>query len=102
MSELLKIDSGTLLVFASILLATIVAGLIRVEKGTTRADRMLAAQLFGTASVGILILLSVALDMPSLLDVALAFALLSAIAASAFVKRVWRPDQEVAGEEDKR
>lgn len=86
------------IVVAVALFATFLAGLVRVERGPTRADRMLAAQLFGTSSTGILILLSQALDMPSLLDVALSFALLSAVAAVAFVKRVWRPDEERSGD----
>lgn len=75
--------------FAVALLATIIVGLLRVERGPSPADRMLAAQLFGTSGVAMLLLLSVGLDMPSLRDVALVFALLAALTVVAFVKRAW-------------
>lgn len=75
--------------FAAALLATIIIGLVRVERGPSPADRMLAAQLFGTSGVAMLLLLSVGLDMPSLRDVALVFALLAAMTVVAFVKRAW-------------
>lgn len=75
--------------FAAALLGTIFIGLVRVERGPSPADRMLAAQLFGTAGVAMLLLLSVGLDMPSLRDVGLIFALLAAMTAVAFVKRAW-------------
>ena len=77
--------------FASLLLVSIIVGLARVERGPTPADRMLAAQLFGTTGVAILLLLSEAMDAPALRDVALVFALLAAMAAVAFVKRAWHP-----------
>jgi multicomponent Na+:H+ antiporter subunit F len=53
---------------------------------------MLAAQLFGTAGVAILVLLGFALDIPALIDVGLVFALLSAIAAVAFVRQHRLPE----------
>lgn len=68
------------------LLANIAAGLVRVVRGPSEADRMLAAQLFGTTGVAILLLLSGATAQPALIDVALVFALLSAVAAVAFVR----------------
>jgi len=68
------------------LLANIAAGLVRVVRGPSEADRMLAAQLFGTTGVAILLLLSGATAQAALIDVALVFALLSAVAAVAFVR----------------
>lgn len=76
--------------FALILLLTIIAGLVRIQRGPTPADRMLAAQLFGTTGVAILLLLAQGLAMPVLRDVALVFALLAAVAIVAFVQRFWR------------
>jgi multicomponent Na+:H+ antiporter subunit F len=76
---------------ALFLLLTVVAGLIRILRGPTPADRMLAAQLFGSTGVAILLLLSKSFQTPALLDVALVFALLAAIAAIAFVRRFWEP-----------
>lgn len=72
---------------ALFLLLNLAAGLWRVVRGPTAADSMLAAQLFGTTGVGVLLLLAAAADLPPLRDVALVFALLAALAAIAFVKR---------------
>jgi len=74
---------------ASFLLANLAAGLWRVMRGPTAADRMLAAQLFGTTAVAVLLLLAEAMGDASLRDIALVFALLAAVAAVAFVQRVW-------------
>ena len=70
-----------------VLLVSLFVGLVRVTVGPTPADRMLAAQLMGTTGVGVLLLLAQALSHPALRDVALVFALLSAVAAVAFVQR---------------
>lgn len=67
------------------LLLSILAGLIRVFRGPAPAERMLAAQLFGTAAVAILLVLSQLMAMPALLDVAMVFALLAAVTLVAFV-----------------
>jgi multicomponent Na+:H+ antiporter subunit F len=74
---------------AVFLLLNILAGLVRVLRGPTPADRMLAAQLFGTTGVAILLLLAQAFSAPALRDVALVLALLSAVAVTAFVRRAW-------------
>ena len=79
-----------LLACAVVVLLTVAGGLVRVLRGPTAADRMLAAQLFGTAGVAVVLLLGSALDRSALWDVALLFALLAAIAAVAFVQRLWR------------
>ena len=74
-----------LAVLMTVLLACILGGLVRVLRGPTRADRMLAAQLFGTTATALLILMALASDDRSLLDVALAFAVLAAVTVVAFV-----------------
>lgn len=79
------------LAVAVFLLFNIAAGLVRILRGPTPADRMLAAQLFGTTGVAILLLLAEAQQQPALRDVALVFALLAALATVAFVKRTWYP-----------
>lgn len=75
------------LVVALILLLSIALGLIRVLRGPSATDRMLTAQLFGTTAVAILLLLGFATKTPVANDVALVFALLTAIAAVTFVRR---------------
>ena len=74
---------------ALFLLLTLVAGMWRILQGPTPADRMLAAQLFGTTAVACLLLLAQVLQQSALRDVALVFALLAVVTAVAFVKRAW-------------
>jgi multicomponent Na+:H+ antiporter subunit F len=87
------------MVLASFLLLNILAGMWRVLRGPTIADRMLAAQLFGTTTVAILLLLAQASENAALRDVALVFALLAAVTAVAFVRRGW-PEQETQHDAD--
>ena len=77
---------------ALFLLCNVAAGLARILRGPTQADRMMAAQLFGTTGVAILLLLGQGLGKPALQDVALVLALLSGVAVAAFVRRTgsWR------------
>lgn len=85
---------------ALFLLLNLCAGIWRVLRGPTTADRMLAAQLFGTTIVAILLLLAQASGNPALHDVALVFALLAAVTAVAFVQRVWPEDRESERDRD--
>ena len=78
---------------ALFLLLNLGAGMWRVLRGPTAADRMMAAQLFGTTAVAILLLLAEAAGSAALRDVALVFALLATVTAVAFVRRAW-PDPE--------
>lgn len=79
---------------ATALLVSLLAGLAPVLRGTTPADRMLAAQLMGTTTVAILVLLSQIMAMPALLDVALVFALLAAVTLVCFVVLATKGAQE--------
>lgn len=79
--------SGFALGAAVALLLTLVAGMVRVVRGPTAADRMLAAQLFGTTGVAVLLLLALAGGGSALLDVALVFALLGAVLGVAFARQ---------------
>lgn len=71
---------------ALFLLMNLGLGVVRILRGPAPVDRMMAAQLFGTTGVAILLLLSRALDDPSLYKMALVFGLLSGLAVIAFVK----------------
>jgi multicomponent Na+:H+ antiporter subunit F len=82
------------LALALFLLTNLVAGLWRVLRGPTPADRMLTAQLFGTTAVAVLLLLAEASGRAFVRDVALVFALLAVVTVVAFVRRAWRPDGE--------
>ncbi|MGK2953199.1 MAG: monovalent cation/H+ antiporter complex subunit F [Thiobacillus sp.] len=87
--------SNLTLILSIFLLANLLVALLRVARGPTPADRLLAALLFGTTGVAILLLLSFATGSAALLDTALVFALLAAISGAAFAQRAWR---EEAGE----
>jgi multicomponent Na+:H+ antiporter subunit F len=74
-----------LLAASGFVLAMMAAGLVRVLRGPANADRMMAAQLFGTGGIAVLLLMAAAADVTALVDVALVLALLAAFAAVAFV-----------------
>lgn len=74
---------------ALFLLFNLVVALIRAARGPTLADRMLAALLFGSTGVGILLLLAFAGGGTPLVDAALILALLAAFAGIAFAYRAW-------------
>lgn len=74
------------LALALFLLLNVLAGLVRITRGPAPADRMMAAQLFGTTGVAILLVLAQALNAPDLRNVALVFALLAVLATVAFVR----------------
>ena len=75
---------------ATLILISVLLGLVRIFRGPTGADRMLAAQLLGTGGVAILLILGSAMQMPALLDVALIYSLLAATAMVVFVRRHWQ------------
>lgn len=82
------------LALAVFLLLNLGAGMWRVLRGPAAADRMLAAQLFGSTAVAVLLLLAEVYASPALRDVALVFALLAAVTAVAFVRRAWPEDTD--------
>jgi multicomponent Na+:H+ antiporter subunit F len=72
--------------FSTFLLVTLAGGLVRIVRGPTRSDRLLAAQLFGTTGTAILLVLAEATASPGLRDVALVFAVLAAFNAVVLVR----------------
>lgn len=60
-------------------------GLIRIIAGPAAADRILAIQLSGTTTVGLLLLLAIRLEQPALIHAALVFVLFAALLALGFV-----------------
>jgi len=86
--------------FAVVLLLAIAAGMLRILLGPTAADRMMAAQLFGTCGIAILLLLSKGMRNEVLLDIALIFALLAVLATMTFIRRAWFALPEKGGADD--
>jgi multicomponent Na+:H+ antiporter subunit F len=74
-----------LLASSGFVLAMVAVGLARVLRGPANADRMMAAQLFGTGGIAALLLMAASADVSALVDVALVLALLAAFASVAFV-----------------
>lgn len=83
---------------ALVLLATIVLGLGHVFRQRGRAESLLAALLFGTTGVGLVLVLGKGLGMDRAVDIALVFASLAAVLGVAFVLRGWPED---GAEEDR-
>lgn len=79
-----------LIAAAGFVLAMVALGLVRILRGPTDADRMMAAQLLGSGGVAALLLLSVGTGVPAVVDVALLLALLAAFAAVGFVQGMER------------
>jgi multicomponent Na+:H+ antiporter subunit F len=68
---------------AGLVMADVAVGLVRVIRGPTDADRMMAAQLLGTGGGAALLLVAAGLDNWAVVDAALA--VLAAFASVAFV-----------------
>jgi multicomponent Na+:H+ antiporter subunit F len=77
---------------AVFLLLNLVGGIVRILRGPSRGDRMVAAQLFGTTGVAVLLVLAEAVRLPALRDVALVFALLAVVNTVVFVHGAARAD----------
>ncbi|MDS4013581.1 MAG: monovalent cation/H+ antiporter complex subunit F [Candidatus Accumulibacter sp.] len=94
--------TGLELPIALFLLVNLAASLWRVLRGPGDANRLLAALLFGSTGVGVLVLLAFAGEraLTPFLDVALTLALLAAITAIAFAQRAWRRASAAEGHDD--
>lgn len=79
-----------MILLAAVLLLSIAAGLWRIVAGPTRADRMLAVQLFGTTGAAILLLLAQGQNQPALIEAALVLAVLAAVVSAALVQLLRR------------
>jgi multicomponent Na+:H+ antiporter subunit F len=77
-----------LLAAAGFVLALVALGLVRILRGPSVADRIMAAQLLGTGAIAVLLLGATATGQSGAADVALSFALLAAFASAAFVQGV--------------
>lgn len=71
---------------AGFVLVMVALGWVRILRGPSNVDRMMAAQLFGTGGIAALLLLGAATGVGAIVDVALTLALLAVFASIAFVK----------------
>lgn len=73
-----------LLAAACFVLIMVAVGLVRILRGPTAADRVMAVQLLGTGGIASLLLIAAATSMAAAVDVALLLALLAAFVSAAF------------------
>ena len=88
-----------LLAAAGFVLAMVALGLVRILRGPSVADRIMAAQLLGTGAIAVLLLGATATGQSGAADVALSLALLAAFASAAFVQWVAGPGGPDASDE---
>jgi len=88
--------TAVLYTVAVVLTLSMLAGLVRVGRGPTAADRLSAALLLSSTGVGLLVVLSVAAGSPTLRNVALVLVVLSVLVVVVFV------GDEVTGEREDR
>lgn len=81
-----------------VVLVTVAAGLLQILRGPSRADRLIAVQLFGTGGCAAMLLLAFGRDSAPLIDIALTLAVLAAFAAIAFSLNVLAHGAEDGGE----
>ncbi|MEM5328316.1 monovalent cation/H+ antiporter complex subunit F [Paraburkholderia sp. JHI2823] len=91
--------ADVLIAVCALVLLMVAVGLLSVLRGPTRADRMMAAQLFGTGGIAALLLVGTASGVDSVVDVALTLAVLAAFASVAFVKADRQSEGDTANEE---
>jgi multicomponent Na+:H+ antiporter subunit F len=82
-----------LMAAAGFVLLMVALGLARVLRGPGDAERLMAAQLFGTGGVATLLLVGAAMGQSAVIDVALTLALLAVFATVAFVKAALVADE---------
>jgi multicomponent Na+:H+ antiporter subunit F len=76
-----------LLAVAAFLLANVLLSLVRLVRGPSATDRMVATYLFGTTGVGLFAVLGDVAAERALRDVALVLALLSCVLSAVFAAR---------------
>jgi multicomponent Na+:H+ antiporter subunit F len=76
-----------LLAAAAFVLVMVAIGLARILYGPADVDRILSVQLLGSGGVAVLLLLSVAVTLPPIMDVALMLGLLATFVSVAFLRK---------------
>lgn len=70
---------------AAFILAMMAIAMLRILRSSGAADRLMAAQIIGSGGVAVLLLLSAAMQMPAIADVALMLAILAVFATVGFI-----------------
>ncbi len=83
--------------FLCFLMLNIAAAMVRLARGPSVADRLTAAQLFGSTGVGALLVLAELLQQPALRNVSLAFVLLAVMVVVCFLRTAVNRDAHKGG-----
>ena len=75
-----------LLLAAAFVLLMVAIGLARILYGPADVDRILSVQLIGSGGVAVLLLLSVGMNLPPIMDVALMLGLLATFLSVTFLR----------------
>lgn len=70
---------------AAFILAMMAIAMLRILRSSGAADRLMAAQIIGSGGVAVLLLLSAAMQMPAIADVALMLGILAVFATVGFI-----------------
>jgi multicomponent Na+:H+ antiporter subunit F len=81
-----------LFIVASFVLAMVASGLIVILQRPGSVDRLMAVQLLGTGGVAVLLILAIATEVASIVDVAMMMALFAAFAAVVLVRDTSDPE----------
>jgi multicomponent Na+:H+ antiporter subunit F len=91
---LLSVVSSVALILVT---ASIVLAFVRVLRGPSLPDRVMALDMIGVMSVSVIVLTAIASDEPVLMDAAIALALISFLGTLAFARFI---EQRERGESD--
>lgn len=78
--------SPVILVSLAVMVLALCLAFVRLFRGPTLPDRVVALELFSSILVGIIGVVAIATDVPSLLDVAIVMALMAFMAAIGFAR----------------
>ncbi|MDT8880229.1 monovalent cation/H+ antiporter complex subunit F [Halomonas saccharevitans] len=78
--------SPVILVSLAVMVLALCLAFVRLFRGPTLPDRVVALELFSSILVGIIGVIAIATDVPSLLDVAIVMALMAFMAAIGFAR----------------
>jgi multicomponent Na+:H+ antiporter subunit F len=89
-TTLLTVVAGVSLTLVAV---SLLLGFVRVLRGPSLPDRVLALDMIGLASVSVIVLIALMSDQPILMDAAIALALVSFLGTLAFARFIERRDR---------
>jgi len=91
-TTLLTVAAGVSLTLVAI---SLLLGFVRVLRGPSLPDRVMALDMIGLASVSVIVLIALISDQPILMDAAIALALVSFLGTLAFARFIERRERGI-------